>query len=410
MTADSAPPRPTVESFCGCAIFLAIGFSWLFAFTFWNRLTLWRDRGHYKQEIFVVGGSHFEPASGDGDTDTYWLQGAIGRVPERLIPELHGAPSPRSADELAQRYPKGTKINVLYNPAATTTIVQNESLRVKEAAPDFWEREASRRLFFGVLTLCPVPLALSAYIAVRLMNRRRLAKRPSSVKWVVPGTLHRKVARTQQLLLQQVRLDSSCPSLNLPDCFFGLRSEGNFLAWFALEDSAHREIGEVFYKSCGNRTIRRYLAALLIDSTTFEGVIWSDAQDTLVCYRNDIEVCRVRRERPEPEPAESTPAASWWQRFRSGTNTTGHQQWSVEVGGKPFGNIEMRTRTERRLYFEGANLRLPIQHIKEPQFSFRAFEHVIPHDEPLPTDELPLTVAFLLNVAFRTRIVFRLAF
>jgi hypothetical protein len=175
--AEHLPPRLHFQSCCGCAVFLAFGFSWLFAFTFWNRLTFWKEREHYKQEIFVVTGARYVPSTGEGaSVDSYWLEGTVGGVRERLIPDRHGAPPPRSADELASRYPKGTKINVLYNPDVTIWAVQDESLRVTEARPDFWEREASRRLVFGVLTLCPVPLTLIVYFVVRFVNHRRLAK------------------------------------------------------------------------------------------------------------------------------------------------------------------------------------------------------------------------------------------
>ena len=361
----------------------------------------------------MVTGARYESSTGEGaSSDSYWLEGTVGGVGERLIPDRHGAPRPRSADELAALYPKGTKISVLYNPDATMWAVQDESLRVIKARPDFWEREASRRLLFGVLTLCPVPLALLVYFVVRFVNYRRFAKQAAMpahfpeqrIKWAVPKTLHKNVARIQRLLQESVRVDSSRPPQSLLDCYFGMRTEGEFSAWFVLLDSPRREIGEVLYRSCGSKTVRHYFATLLSDSTAFEGVVWSGTQDTLVCYRNGTEVCRVIRGHPEPQPADGATAASWWKRLRYGP-----RRWSVEVSGTPFGEIEMPTRTERRLFVESDQLRLPIRLFKEPQSSFRAFEQVIPQDEPLPTDALSITIAFLLNVAFRTRIAFRLS-
>jgi hypothetical protein len=168
--------RSIVQSLSGFAVFAAIAFSWLFALTFWNRRTLWRDRDQYKRESLVVTESVYDSGAFEDHFEFYWLEDIVGGVTERLVPDLDRAPSPRSADELALRYPKGTKISVLYNPAATAALIQGESLRVIDAPPDFWKREASRRLFFGPLTLGPIPLALGIYLAVRFTNRRHLAR------------------------------------------------------------------------------------------------------------------------------------------------------------------------------------------------------------------------------------------
>jgi hypothetical protein len=89
-----------------------------------------------------------------------------------LVPRLRGAPFPRTADDLLSRYPKGTKIEVFYNPDATDMLVQGESLRVLAATPDFWQEEARLRHRLGLRVLVPVPLALAIYLVVRYVNRR----------------------------------------------------------------------------------------------------------------------------------------------------------------------------------------------------------------------------------------------
>jgi hypothetical protein len=174
--------RQIIQTVCGFLVFVAIAFSWCFALSFWNRLTLLRDHDQYKPETFVVTGAVFDPGGFENTSSTYWLNGIVAGSLERFIPNPHGLPAPRDADELERRYPKGTKINVLYNSAAERTIVQDETLRVKEATPDFWDREASRRLTLGILVFFPVPLTLCVYLLVRYINRRH---DPNSVRPII---------------------------------------------------------------------------------------------------------------------------------------------------------------------------------------------------------------------------------
>ena len=79
-------------------------------------------------------------------------------------------------------YPKGTKIEVIYNPNATDMLVQGESLRVLVASSNFWQEEARLRRRLGLRVLVPVPLALAIYLTVRYANRRhaRLHPQPNS--------------------------------------------------------------------------------------------------------------------------------------------------------------------------------------------------------------------------------------
>ena len=144
--------RKTIQVVCGLSVVVAFVFSSLSALSFVNRLTIWRDLDQYKPESFIVTGAEYHADAGvpdEGGDVTYWLDGIVAGTPERLIPNRNGSPQPRNADDLERQYPKGTKINVLYNPTAERTIVQDETLRVKEAIPDFWDREARLRLKLG---------------------------------------------------------------------------------------------------------------------------------------------------------------------------------------------------------------------------------------------------------------------
>jgi hypothetical protein len=71
-----------------------------------------------------------------------------------------------------RKYPKGSQIEVLYNPQATEMIVQSESLRAIQAAPGFWQEEARLRNKLAFRVLVPVPLTAAVYLAIRFSNRR----------------------------------------------------------------------------------------------------------------------------------------------------------------------------------------------------------------------------------------------
>lgn len=135
-----------------------------------NRVNIYRNREAYKPENFIVSGAEYHRDDESGDS--WWLSGTVASREERFTPRLRGAPLPRSAENVVARYPKGTRIEVLYNPDAAETIVQGESLRVLAATPDFWQEEARLRHRLGLRVLVPVPLTLAVYLAVRYVNRR----------------------------------------------------------------------------------------------------------------------------------------------------------------------------------------------------------------------------------------------
>jgi lipopolysaccharide export LptBFGC system permease protein LptF len=172
--------RKIIQFLCGFAVLAAIFFSWLWTLSFVNRVNIYRNREAYKPATFLVSGAEYY--RGDEGGDSWWLTGTVTSHDERLVPRLRGAPLPRSAGDLTARYPKGTKIEVLYNPDATETLVQGESLRVLSATPDFWQEEARLRYRLALRVLVPVPLTLAVYLAVRYVNRRhaRLHSQPNA--------------------------------------------------------------------------------------------------------------------------------------------------------------------------------------------------------------------------------------
>lgn len=162
--------RKIIQSLSGLAVFVAVCYSWLWTLSFANRLNIYRDRAAYKPETFTVSGAEYH--RGDESGTSWWLTGTIATHAERFVPSLYEISSPRSAEDLLLHYPKGTKIEVLYNPNATTTLFQGESLRVLAATPDFWQEEARLRYQLGLRVLVPLPITLIVYLAVRFVNRR----------------------------------------------------------------------------------------------------------------------------------------------------------------------------------------------------------------------------------------------
>ncbi|HOW66357.1 MAG TPA: hypothetical protein P5186_24870 [Candidatus Paceibacterota bacterium] len=141
-----------------------------------NRINIYRNREAYKPETFLVSGAEY--SHGDEGGDSWWLTGTVAAREERFVPRLRGGSLPRSANDLLERYPKDTRIEVLYNPNVTETLVQGEFLRVLSAIPDYWQEEARLRYRLGVRVLVPVPLTLVVYLAVRFVNRRHAKLHP----------------------------------------------------------------------------------------------------------------------------------------------------------------------------------------------------------------------------------------
>jgi hypothetical protein len=168
----------------GCAVFAAIFFSWLFAFTLSNRLRIHHNRDQYRPAIFTVDDAVYIPARGD-DSKLYWLTGTVADEAERLVPRLPTEFKLLSAADLLSLYPHGSTIEVLYNPRETETIIQGETLRVLHFTPDFWRREEHYLNKLLCFVLLPLPLALLAYLTFRYFHNRSLTRR--NVQAAQPG-------------------------------------------------------------------------------------------------------------------------------------------------------------------------------------------------------------------------------
>lgn len=144
----------------------------LFALPWWNRVAIHRNRANYRPATFLVSDAAYE--RGKRGT-SYWLQGSIAGESERFVPPLaDGAARPRNRADLLRQFPVGTKIAVLYNPSMTRALIQDETLRVKPDAPDFWQREARLRRSLTRMLFGPPAAGVAILVAVRWWWRRRL--------------------------------------------------------------------------------------------------------------------------------------------------------------------------------------------------------------------------------------------
>jgi hypothetical protein len=170
-------PLRLLQTLCGIGLVGALMFSWLWAFPFYNRITISRNREQYQSRNFLVRDAVYSTDSESGTSS--WLVGTVEGKEERLVPARRGAAAPKSKRELMFKYPVGTNIPVLYNAQATEMLVQGESLRAIESTPDFWEKEDARRHRLAWYVLLPVPLALSLFLGVKLARRRREQAKPA---------------------------------------------------------------------------------------------------------------------------------------------------------------------------------------------------------------------------------------
>jgi hypothetical protein len=165
------------------ALLLAGIWTIMWSLTLWNRFTILRHRADYHPTTFIVADAHHQTSGGStrsGPSTSYWLTGTIDGTQEKFIPPgLTGDRYPHSGKDLSRFFPRGTRVNVWYNPAMTQSIMQGETLRVIEDQPDLWEHEV--RLRNRIMVLIAVPLACAGMFFVlvrRAMNARNSAQAP----------------------------------------------------------------------------------------------------------------------------------------------------------------------------------------------------------------------------------------
>jgi hypothetical protein len=159
----------------GVALIVAAFYSSLFSFTYSNRLRIQHNRDQYRPEVFEVRDAVYHPRSGE-DSESYWFKGLVAGNEERFIPDFAEGFDVESREDLLSLYPVGTKINVLYNPDETETIIQDETLRVLHDFPGFWEKEDRLRGRLARIVLVPVPVTLCFYLMLRFLHRRALSR------------------------------------------------------------------------------------------------------------------------------------------------------------------------------------------------------------------------------------------
>ena len=158
-------------------ICIAVLFSLISGLTFWNRVVVHQNRKGYEPASFVVTGATFQGFE-DGAVE-YWIIGSIEGREERFLPRFASRSRPKSAGDLLRVYPKGTEIRVIYNRDVSDMTVRNgEALRVIQAGPDFWVEESRRFRWAALLTLVPIPFAVSFFFLVRFVSRRRSLEAP----------------------------------------------------------------------------------------------------------------------------------------------------------------------------------------------------------------------------------------
>lgn len=162
---------------------VVLGGVWAFlcSMSLYNRFYILYYVESYSAGEFVVSGSHYSTEGEHGPS--YWLVGTIsgGRTGSGLggrdgLDQLVGAgkerfaPPPRTPanrSDLERIAPPGTVLPVWYNPDATISQVQGETLRVlPRTGPDLRAEQTSLAWELGLAALGPLCVALVARVAV----------------------------------------------------------------------------------------------------------------------------------------------------------------------------------------------------------------------------------------------------
>jgi hypothetical protein len=169
LTSLASMLRRNLDFLSRVLICLAVLLSLIFGMTLWNRIVIEQHRSGYHFSMFKVTGAHFEGYV-DGTVD-YWLTGTIGGHQEYFFPNFDGKRRPKSSTDLLEVYPKGTAIEVLYNPDLSESLINGETRRVIAAGSVYWEEESSKLRRSIVLTFCPLFVAIGFFLFVRRVNR-----------------------------------------------------------------------------------------------------------------------------------------------------------------------------------------------------------------------------------------------
>jgi hypothetical protein len=130
----------------------------------YNRLRIHNQRDHYVVASFVVTVIRTTPDM-DNAEGVSTLEGTVNGQTEHMIPG-----GDRDRHILAASYPPGTILPVLYNPAETTAVIQDETLRVLPYDAGFWQREDSLRRSLTLMVFVPFPAAFLLYLLCRHLH------------------------------------------------------------------------------------------------------------------------------------------------------------------------------------------------------------------------------------------------
>ncbi len=150
----------TREWLCGWAVLAGLISMW-WCYSTWDFYRVLRaNREGYRAEIFVVTAACCE--SGKRGHVRCWYEGEIRGAKERWLAPMQFS----STHEMLRYYRVGTELPVLFNPHLPAS-----RLRVLKETPEFLAAAGYKARMWGLAAFLPFPLALAAYIRVRLRNR-----------------------------------------------------------------------------------------------------------------------------------------------------------------------------------------------------------------------------------------------
>ncbi len=135
-------PYTKVQTVLGLGVFLS--FMWLFinSIILLASIIILYNLDGYEKGTFTVSGLRYTNNAEDG---LQWsLKGDVDGVPTRLADHSLADIKNISASRVSRKFPAGTEIAVLYNPAVTNTFFQSRSLDIIPYTPDLANAEKKR--------------------------------------------------------------------------------------------------------------------------------------------------------------------------------------------------------------------------------------------------------------------------
>jgi len=160
-------PLSTARKISAACIFLAALWTAAFILTVFNRALIAWTADDYRPAKFQVTGACYSLGNTHNFGSSWWLIGTVEGPQERLIPNLGAGNTVTCVEDLTSRFPVNSTMNVIYNPAATTDIIQHETLRVRQDTGDPWGDERRKCIWLFWRAGLPLPLTIVLYVFVR---------------------------------------------------------------------------------------------------------------------------------------------------------------------------------------------------------------------------------------------------